>query len=299
MLRSISVLLCCCMLASQAIAKPVVFTQSFAGPQYGGYHIAVLQAALRVTEQDYGEASLTHHAFPMTQSRQILTLIRGEADVMWSVTTDQIEQQLLPVRFPLLQGLGGHRVFVINKAMQREFPHNQTLDNIKQMSSVQGGDWPDTRILQFHHFAVHPVTWSDWYTTMYRSLEKGMVDYFPRNVVEVYRDLDYHRSEQLTIEKNHLLIYPSYEYFFVAPHAPDLQKRLKEGLYRLLKSGELQRIFDSYPAHIKAKTMINDPERVKHYLNSNVLSYTLENADWTAHPRALLHELDALEVQPL
>ena len=292
-------LLCSFMCSAPALSQTYTFTQSFAGPTYGVYHIDVMRAALRVTEDDYGAVTLERHPFPMPQGRQILTLLRGESDIMWSVTTDELEQQLLPVRFPLLQGLGGHRIFVINKNKQNAFGPGQTLDGIKLMTSVQGSDWPDTKILQYHGFTVASISWSDWYTTMYRSLEEGIIDYFPRNVVEVYRDLSYHNSDKLTIEQNHLIIYPGYEYFFVAPHAPELQQRLQDGLTRLLKSGELAKIFNRYPEHRKAWDMVKKGKRVVHLLESNVLSYSFENPDWIEAPYALLNEISALQAQPL
>lgn len=204
---------------------------------------------------------------------------------------DQLEKDLLPVKFPLIQGLGGYRVFVICKDKQSDFMPNQTLDNIKLMQAVQGNDWPDTRILKSHDFRVSSATWSDWFSTMYLSLERGIIDYFPRNVVEVYRDLNYHEHTSLVIEKNHLLIYPSYEYFFVGRHLPHLQQRLEVGLSRLLESGELVRLFNSYPDHKKAKDMIADPKRKKHYLTSPVLSYELEGVDWSTHPEIMLNAL--------
>ncbi|MBU2977669.1 hypothetical protein [Alteromonas sp. C1M14] len=287
------ILMACILISAVCQSTTYTYTQSFTGTQYGKYQFDVMQAALDVTAKKYDKVSLKSHPFPMSQSRQIVTLLDGKADLMWSVTTEKLENTLLPVRFPLLQGLGGHRIFVINQAMQAHFPPNQTLDNIKRMACVQGADWPDTQILKDHHFTVHSATWSDWYTGMYRSLEEGMADYFPRNVIEVQRDLNYHLSEKLRIEKNHLLVYPSYEYLFVSPQRPELQARLYEGLTILLKNGELAKLFNHYPEHRKAKMMVNKDHRVVHHLSSSVLPYTWDNSNWEASPQAFLQEFYA------
>ncbi|MBU3020959.1 hypothetical protein [Aestuariibacter sp. A3R04] len=290
----LTVLLLAPTLIAHAANREYTLTTSFAGENYGIYHIAVLNAAMDITEEDFGEATIKHHPLPMSQGRQIMTLRHKEADIMWSVTTDQLEADLLPVRFPLIQGLGGYRVFVIHKDRQPDFMPNQTLDNIKLMYAVQGGDWPDTRILKSHDFRVSSANWSDWYSTMYRGLEEGIVDYFPRNVVEVYRDLNHHKRPNLVMEQNHLLVYPSYEYFFVGPHLPELRQRLKVGLTRLLETGELARLFNQYPNHQKAKAMIADPRRQKHYLTSPLLSYELEGTNWSSHPEIMVNALNAI-----
>jgi len=282
-----------------ALAEEYLYTQAFSDPEYGRYHIEVLHAAIRVTENDYGAVTLTPFPVPLPQNREIQTLRAGESDIMWCVTTDELESQLLPVRFPLLQGLGGHRVFVIHDNRQKDFPAQLSLARLKTMSSVQGTFWPDTQILKYNEFAVQGISWSSWFSSMYRLLEEDIVDYFPRNVVEVFRDLSYHENPKLTIEQNHLLVYPSYEYFFVNPNKPELQARLQEGLKRLLVSGELVEIFNRYPYHKQGWEMARDKKRRVHRLASNVLSYQLKHANWISHPEALISEIEGLSVAKL
>lgn len=280
-------------------AKDYLFTQAFAGPEYGSYQIEVLQAAMRITEDDFGYAKLKPFPVPLPQNREIQSLIRGDSDVMWCVTTDELESRLLPVRFPLLQGLGGHRVFVIHSTRQSTFSPQLKLSELKKMSSVQGSYWPDTEILRHNDFAVQGIAWSSWFAAMYRMLEEDIVDYFPRNVVEVFQDLSHHESPHLAIEKNHMLIYPSYEYFFVAPDEPELQRRLQEGLKRLLLNGELAEIFSRYPAHKQGWDMVLEENRTIHTLESNVLSYRLPSANWLANPAGLISEIESLPSEPL
>ncbi|QPG05187.1 hypothetical protein IT774_13810 [Salinimonas marina] len=285
-------LLCCC---GSAWARSVVYTQSFGGEEYGQYHIEVLNAALQITEKAYPPVGVTPHPVPMSQSRQLASVLKGEADVMWSVTTDTLEQTLLPVRFPLLQGLGGYRVFVIHKNMQPFFQPDCKLVHIKNLQAVQGADWPDYTLLKHHNFTVSSASWTDWYTTMYRSLERGLVDYFPRNVIEVHRDLAFHGSKHLTIEQHHLLIYPSYEYFFVAPDQPQLQQRLLEGLKMLVKNNQLARIFEKYQYHQQAIGLLQQSSRVRHHLDNPGLSYEFTYPFWTRTPDKTIDELNQLQ----
>lgn len=274
-------------------AQPVSYTQSFSGQFYGRYQQTVLASALAITEAEYGPARLQPHPVPMTQSRQIQVVASGDADVMWTVTSDTLEQTLLPVRFPLLQGLSGERVFAIVAPRQQAFPADLTLAQLKQLTAVQGSDWPDLAIMRQNGFTVTGADWSDWYTTMYRSLSRQLVDYFPRNVIEVHRDLAQQPNRHLVIEQHHRLSYPSYEYFFVSPLRPKLQQRLELGLHRLLESGQLGHLFAAYPEHQQAMILINQP-RVVHLLTNPGLSYRIAEPRWSQQPEQFRQSLKAL-----
>ncbi len=282
------------LLCQSGHAGTYVYSRAFIEDDYGSYQIEVLHAAMRVTENDFGKALLHPFPVPLPQNREIETVSRGESDIMWCVTTDELESRLLPVRFPLIQGLGGYRVFVIHSTRQNAFAPGLKLSELKRMSSVQGSFWPDTTILLHNNFSVQGIAWSSWFAAMYRMLEEDIIDYFPRNVVEVFRDLSYHDNPHLAIEKNHLLIYPSYEYFFVNPEKPELQKRLQEGLKRLLLSGELAEIFNRYPEHQKGWDLALHNQRQIHRLKSNVLSYQLPHANWIESPAELISEVENL-----
>lgn len=87
-------------------ADELVYARAFADGNYGSYHVAVLNAALKAT-QEYGETGLVPHPHPMSQSRQQVSVLKGDADIMWSVTNNDREQRLLPIKLPLLKALLG------------------------------------------------------------------------------------------------------------------------------------------------------------------------------------------------
>ena len=66
--------------------KSIIFTRAFADNEYGNYHVAVLQAVLNATPE-LGTTNLVPHPQPMSQSRQLVSLIKSEADAMWSATS--------------------------------------------------------------------------------------------------------------------------------------------------------------------------------------------------------------------
>ena len=271
-------------------AEELVYTRAFADDDYGSYHVAVLNAVL-VATKEFGDVTLVPHPHPMTQSRQKLTLLTGEADVMWSVTNQSREQKLIPIKLPLLKGFAGLRVLVIHPSRQGEFSKEVDSSALQTLTMVQGSDWPDKHVLIENGYNVEGEEWSLWFNSMYSMVSRQLVDAFPRNIVEVHRDLNRHQDMQLSLERFHLLTYPSYEYFFVSPNAPDLANRLRLGLIRILENGELGRIFDSYEVHKKAEMLADTQNRRVHELGNPAVPYKLNYARWDKHKALAIQAL--------
>ncbi len=73
-----------------------------------------------------------------TQARAIEYLETGDMDLMWLASNQTVESQLLPIRFPLLKGLLGHRVFIINPLQQSRLAQVGTFDDLRKLSFGQG-----------------------------------------------------------------------------------------------------------------------------------------------------------------
>ena len=207
------------LLLSSVNAEELVYTRAFADDDYGSYHVAVLNAVFKATKE-YGDITLVPHPQPMTQSRQMLSLLKGEADVLWSVTNQTREQKLIPIELPLLKGFAGFRVLVINPSRQSELTEDADGRTLKNLTMVQGTDWPDMDVLTANGYRVEGEDWSLWFDSMYSMVSRNLVDAFPCNVIEVHRDLERHKDKYVTLEQFHLLKYPNYEYFFVSPDNP-------------------------------------------------------------------------------
>lgn len=270
--------------------EDIIYTRAFPGEAYGYYHAKVLQRAIALTPE-YGERNVVPHPQPMPQARQILTIRNGDAHVMWSVTTDERETLMIPVRFPLLQGFAGYRVFVIQQGKQSQFPHSMTHAQLRKLRSVQGNDWPDLEILRANGFDVHGADWSDWFASMFAMVQRGVVDTFPRNIIEVHNDLVRHQQRNVQLEQHHLLRYPNYEYFFVSPSSPELATRIRRGLIRMLENGEMRELFLEHDSHKKAVTVAADPKRKVHDLVNPSLSYSLDYHRWVDDPERAIAAL--------
>jgi hypothetical protein len=93
------------------------------------------------------------------------------------------EAALLPIRIPIDKGLLGWRIFLVNRAKADQFAAVKTLDGLRPYQAGQGHDWPDTDILRANGLKVQG---SANYDGLFKTLQAGRIDYFPRSVVEIW-----------------------------------------------------------------------------------------------------------------
>ena len=168
-----------------------------------------------------------------------------------------------------------------------------TRGDLQALRAVQGNDWPDLAVLRSNGFHADGADWSVWFASMFNSVQRGLVDYFPRNVIEVYNDLERHQDKHVALEQNIMLHYPNYEFFFARPGHEALVARIGEGLQRILKSGELKEIFLQHENHRQALALVNDSNRTVFELSNPTLSYAMPDTAWATDPDKFLKSLSA------
>jgi hypothetical protein len=177
------------------------------------YFLSVLQLAIDKSVSKYGPAQLVTIELPMPQQRQFKSLDDHIIDDMWTMTSNNLEKEALPVRIPLLKCLLGYRVLVIRKSQETQVSAITQLEQLKNLTAVQGFGWADVDILSSNGLKVEE---SSWYDSIYKSLNAGYYDYFPRSILEAQSELANYSFDNLKIAPLHLLIYPTAIYFFVS-----------------------------------------------------------------------------------
>lgn len=214
------------------------------------YFLDVLRLALDKTRAEYGDYVLEPSPQAIPQSRAIRLLADNQdLDVLWSMTSRQREAQLLPVRIPLLKGLMGYRLFIIRAEDQTWFDNVRTLDQLRELRAGQGHDWPDTEILRANGFHVETST---EYEDLFRMLEAGRFDFFPRALNEPWSEVTASGSDHLKVEEQLLLYYPTASYFFVNRHNAELAERLEKGLEAAIADGSFDELFFGHPVNAYA-----------------------------------------------
>lgn len=210
-------------------------------------------------------AELSYAPDNITQGRALKSLSDDDIiNLTWSVTTAEREALLLPIRIPLYQGFMGWRVFIIDKNNQQAFSHITSISDLSGKVAVQRFDWPDYQILLENNL---PVEGNLPFTQMFKAIESGLVDYFPRSILEVTRELASVESEVLAIEQSLLLKYPSWCYFFVGKNNPELAKQIAKGFKLALADGSYQLLFQQHFGQAIAALHI-EKRKVLHLQNS-------------------------------
>lgn len=237
---------------SRTLARSLTLTLALAlaGPALGQTELRVNRTdhpldayavgALRVaTEFMDGDYELVVSEDPITQTRAIERLEADRMDVMWLSSNREVEEQLLPIRFPLLKGLLGYRIFIINEDNQARFDQVETFEDLKQLTFGQGAGWPDIEILESNGLEV--ITTSK-YQNLFYMVEGGRFDAFPRGLLEPWTELDARPELPLAVEEKLVLVYKMPFYLFVSPDKPELAEAIHTGLDRALAAGR----FDEY-----------------------------------------------------
>lgn len=268
------------LLAAALLHSPLTFGEALRVNQtdhpLDSYAVGALRVAMEYMDGDY---SLVVTDDPITQTRGIERLESDRMDVMWLSSSQETEDRLLPVRFPLLKGLLGHRIFIINPDNQARFARVEDFSDLERLTFGQGAGWPDVTILEDNGLEV--ITTSK-YDNLFYMVEGGRFDAFPRGVLEPWTELKAHPDLPLAVEENLVLVYVLPFYLFVSPDQPELAEAIKAGFDRALASGRFDEYFYGHPMVEDALTRSNLKNRRAFELDNPFLSpeTPLENDDY-------------------
>lgn len=193
----------------------------------------------------------------MSGIRQLHAAADRIVDVAWSLTTEEREQAMLPIRIPIDKGLIGCRLFLINKEDVIKFKAVKTVDDLRKIPLGQVHDWPDIDILRANQFNVISTS---TYRGTFSMLKQKRFNYFPRSIIEIWTEKEQEEAEGLSfaIEDSLLIQYPAAYYYFVSKANPTLAHDLEEGLEMMIKNGEFDRLFNQYHGELLQKAQLNN-----------------------------------------
>ena len=202
------------------------------------YPVRLLELALKKSGVDFDMRS---EARPMPQSAAIKRLAAGvELNVVWSMTTREREEQLLPIRIPIDKGLFGYRIAFVSRSQPDMLATVKNLQNLSQLTAGQGHDWPDTDILRSNGLRVATTA---QHQSLFPMLAAGRFDYFPRSVLEVWDEIGMPGAQDAVVDNNVLIHYPAAIYFFVNKKDRSLANILKTGLTRAKADGSFDALY--------------------------------------------------------
>lgn len=208
------------------------------------YKYQLLQLILGKTEKTDGPFRIETQQQEITQARDIELLKQGYFDVILTMTSQEREQELHPIRIPIYKGLYGYRIAIINQSDQEKFSTVRSLEDFQKLWAGQGEVWPDTKILRANGFNVVGIT---SYPELFTMLKEKRFDFFPRGVHEPWKELADVKIPGLVVETDLALHYPAAGYIFTSKNNPKLAERLERGFRIALEDGSFDALFYGHP----------------------------------------------------
>ncbi len=204
--------------------------------------VAILQLALTKSGQAHAYDLQTNPAIEASSTADAIT--SGNVDITWANAQYEQHAHMSPIRIPILKGLLGHRIFLIREGEQDRFNTIDSLEELKRIPLGQARFYNDTDILkQANMNVIDPVK----HESLFKMLEGGRFEFFPRAVHEPWQEISAHQDLPLTIEENILLVYPYALYFYVGANNAELQATIETGFRAAIEDGSFDQLFFSHP----------------------------------------------------
>jgi len=223
-----------------ALADPTVLTYPKRpdSPRWQ-YALGLIDLALKHSGRDY---VLAPTAEEMSQTRAARELELGDVDFIWTGTSAEYEQRFRAIPIPVMRGLDGYRICIINPKRQAAFSAAKTLDDLKRLSIGQDPGWSDVKVLGAAGFKV--VTAPS--ESLLEMTERERFDCFLRGVHEAPTEAA--RYPALAVEREIMIVYPFTSFFFVNKDDATLAADLEDGLKKAYADGSFMTYFKNHPA---------------------------------------------------
>lgn len=211
------------------------------------YFNALLDAALHITQAEFGSYKLQTNDLPYSQARSLEFLDDEKGlDVMHTMTNSDRELKYQAIKVPLLKGLMGYRMLLTNEENFPKLQQIETLKDFRNLIACQGTHWPDSDILEHNGLQVARVL---LFESMYEMVAKGRCDFFPRGIHEISPEFESFsaKHDNLKIDRHLMLQYHAPVYFFVGKKNKPLASRIELGLNKLIANGEFDTMFKNNP----------------------------------------------------
>ncbi len=220
------------------------------GDPIGKYVTEVLRLAIKHSGVAYSLEKIPSVSTPQVRLIEDLSHNRGILDLMWTMTSDERETQLLPIRIPIDKGLMGWRIAFINPEMAERMKAIKSIQDLSTLKAGQGYFWPDTQILRHNKLPVITGTAG----ALPLMLSERRFDYFPRSIIEIWNEQSKHPEIKREVDTSMVLHYPTALYFFVAPNQKQLAEDIRRGLELSIANGSFEQLFTQYcrPFIVKA-----------------------------------------------
>jgi len=212
------------------------------------YTYDLLNLVIEATPE-FGSSDVETSSFYMTRDRALIELKSGELiNVMAEAPKPEWDKELIVIPIPIRKGIQGLRVFIINNRNTSLMENIDTLEKLIALPTGSGAHWSTKTAMEESGFEV--ITGSN-YDGLFGMAAKERFTTFGRGINEAYKEVERwsNKYPNLMVDEHILLHIPLPTYFYVSPKTPEIAKRIKIGLLRLIENGSFDWFF--YKKHCK------------------------------------------------
>ncbi|MFT7559749.1 MAG: hypothetical protein ACI93R_001664 [Flavobacteriales bacterium] len=238
-------------LCAAAESTPVVKYANYTSYN-SSYFSEIIGAAFEITRDTDGPYHLVPYEELLPSARVMLEVERGDIiNVLWGPAVTQLSQSnVIPIHIPLMKGLSGYRLMFIKDENQDFFDGIHKKTQLNSFSVGQESGWMDVLIYLENNMKV--IRAPDFHS-IFSMLNAKRFEAFPVAITQITQILQDYNKEfpSLKVEEGIVIYYPLPFYFYVNSDQPEMAKRLKNGLERMIESGEFDRRFDKHFKHLE------------------------------------------------
>lgn len=242
------------------------------------YEISVLKLALKNAPGEHTLAIIPVNSSNQSRILHSLKNNQDEYNIFFTGFSQQRENDLLQVDFPITRGLLGYRIFAIQNDNQGLLASITNIEQLKAQVIIGSGiGWPDTEIFYHHGFRITETS----YDGLWQMLKAKRITAFNRGINEAYIEIEQQNNQdpkaQLMVDTHLMVTYPFDYFFYLSPTNPHLHKTIQQGLKIALDNGEFHKNFNQHPKIQRALRQVKANQRRIFPLDNPLLSPRIHN----------------------
>jgi len=225
------------------------------------YELALLQACLYVTNQEYGSVKVRVDNTDYPRAEDEANIFNRGADILVTVAGNvkfkNIQKRVISQ--PLTKGLLGYRLLLVRDESLAIFSQIKKPSQLKALSIGIPQTWADAELFRHNQYRViEKGTLND----LFFLLKNGTFDYVALGVNEIEEIVKQRvvSLDGISIEPSLMLYYPFPLVFYVTPTNSSLAQRVKKGLKTIIASGEFEELFELHHGDVVQRLNLQNRE---------------------------------------
>ncbi|MBU3003846.1 hypothetical protein [Paraglaciecola arctica] len=223
------------------------------------YELALLQACLKATNQEYASVELRVDNTDYPSAKDEANIFSNGADILVTVAGNLKFKNIQKwvITQPITKGLLGYRLLIVRDELLPSFSqviHHQQLQ-VKSIGIPQ--TWADAELFRYNQYRVVEKGNFD---ELFMRLKNAEFDYVALGVNEIEEIFKNTAAPLggLSLEPSLMLYYPFPLVFYVAANQARLAHRVETGLNKIIASGEFEVLFKKHHGGLVQRLNLKD-----------------------------------------